>query len=263
MNDLDLSGKTAFITGAGSGIGRAIALRFAKQGATVIATDVNEDKAAATAGDAGSGASHYQMDVGDEPAVARVYAEVARRHARLDIQVSNAGVTARTPFLEVPLAKFHAIVRTNLYGVLLCGQQAARLMVERKSKGHIVNITSVSGQQGGTGRAAYGASKAAIINLTQTMALELAEHNILVNAIAPGPTQVERTAHGPAQREAFLARLAIKRYAEPADIAAAALFLVSAENRYITGHVLNVDGGFHAAGIMYDPAAGEKPAGAT
>ena len=262
MNDLDLSGRIAFITGAGSGIGRAIALRFAKQGATVIATDVDEDKAAVTAADAGNGASHYQMDVGDEAAVACVYAEVARRHARLDIQVSNAGVTARTPFLEVPLEKFHAIIRTNLYGVLLCGQQAARLMVARKSEGRIVNITSVSGQQGGTGRSAYGASKAAIINLTQTMAVELAEHKILVNAIAPGPTQVERTAHGPAQREAFLARLAIKRYAEPADIASAALFLVSTENRYITGHVLNVDGGFHAAGVMYDPATGEKPAGA-
>jgi 3-oxoacyl-[acyl-carrier protein] reductase len=124
----------------------------------------------------------------------------------------------------------------------------------RGKGGRILNMTSVSGQQGGTGRAAYGASKAAIINLTQTMALELAEHNILVNAIAPGPTKVERTAHGPAQTAAFLARLAIKRYATPDDIAGAALFLVSDQNSYVTGHILNVDGGFGAAGVMYDPA---------
>ena len=86
------------------------------------------------------------------------------------------------------------------------------------------------------------------------MALELAEHRILVNAIAPGPTQVERTAHGPAQTQAFLSRLAVKRYARPEDIARAALFLVSSENEYIKGHVLNVDGGFGAAGVMFDPA---------
>ncbi len=140
----------------------------------------------------------------------------------------------------------------NLDGTFLCGQAAARLM--RRKGGRIVNLTSVSGQQGGTGRAAYGASKAAIVNLTQTMALELAEYGILVNAIAPGPTQVERTAHGPAQTQAFLSRLAIKRYATPADIARAALFLVSDQNAYVTGHVLNVDGGFSAAGVMYDPA---------
>jgi 3-oxoacyl-[acyl-carrier protein] reductase len=254
-----LAGRIALVTGAGSGIGRAIALRFAAEGATVIATDVDEAKAQATALQAGGAATHFRMDVGDPDEVARVFGEVAKRHVRLDIQVSNAGITARTPFLEVSLDAFHAIMRINLYGVLLCGQAAARLMLA--DGGRIINITSVSGQQGGTGRAAYGASKAAIINLTQTMAIELAEHGILVNAIAPGPTQVERTAHGPAQRAAFLARLAIKRYAEPADIASAALFLASGDNSYITGHILNVDGGFRAAGVMYDPAGGEKPPG--
>jgi 3-oxoacyl-[acyl-carrier protein] reductase len=143
----------------------------------------------------------------------------------LDVQVSNAGITDRMPFLDMPLERFERILRTNLTGTILCGQAAARLMM-KTSRGRIVNLSSVSGQAGGTGRAAYDASKAAIINLTQTMAVELAVHDILVNAIAPGPTQVERTAHGAAQRNAFLSRMALQRYASAAEIAAAALFLL-------------------------------------
>ena len=113
--------------------------------------------------------------------------------------MSHAGIVYRTPFLTVALDAFDKIMRTNFYGVLLCGQAAARIML-KNGGGRIVNTTSVSGQQGGTGRAAYGASKAAIINLTQTMAMELAPHNILVNAVAPGSTQVSarRTGSGPA-----------------------------------------------------------------
>src|SRR5690606_27959348 len=109
----------------------------------------------------------------------------------------------------------------------------------------------------GRSRAAYGASKAAIINLTQTMALELAEYGILVNCIAPGPTQVARTAHGPAQRNGVLGRMAIQRYARPEEIAAAAAFLCSDDASFITGHVLNVDGGFAASGVLYTPSADE------
>jgi 3-oxoacyl-[acyl-carrier protein] reductase len=121
-------------------------------------------------------------------------------------------------------------------------------------RGRIINIASVAGQFGGTGRAAYGASKAGIISLTQSMAMELGTYGITVNAIAPGPTQVARLVHGPRQREAFLARMALKRYAQPADIAAAAAFLASADASHITGHVLNVDGGFAAAGVLFDPS---------
>jgi len=252
---MDLSGKVALVTGAGNGIGREIALRLSAAGAATIVCDVDGaagDRTAKSILDRGQTAAAMQLDVSDPAAVAAVYGEVAQRHGRLDIQVSNAGITTRAPFLDVDLDTFHRIMSVNLYGTFLCGQAAGRLM--RANGGRIVNLTSVSGQQGGTGRAAYGASKAAIINLTQTMALELAEFGILVNAIAPGPTQVERTAHGPAQTQAFLSRLAIKRYATPADVARAALFLLSDQNDYITGHVLNVDGGFGAAGVMYDPA---------
>src|SRR5690606_37392944 len=118
--------------------------------------------------------------------------------------------------------------------------------------GRIVNITSVSGQLGGSGRAAYGASKAAIINLTQTMAIELAPLGILVNAVAPGPIQIARTAHGVKQRQAFLQRIPLQRYGSPADVAGAVAFLCAVDTTFITGHVLNVDGGFASSGVFYD-----------
>lgn len=256
-----LKDKIALITGAGAGIGRAIAERFGAEGAVVVVADVNEESALKTTAriNAAGGRAHTMgMDVGDPQSVANAYAEVEQRYGRLDIQVSNAGITDRMPFLSIPLEAFERVLRTNLIGTMLCGQAAARMMA-RSGGGRIVNLTSVSGQAGGTGRAAYGASKAAIINLTQTMAMELAQHGILVNAIAPGPTEVERTAHGPAQRKAFLDRMALQRYAVPEEIAAAALFLCSDDATSITGHVLNVDGGFAAAGVLYDPSKGEAP----
>jgi 3-oxoacyl-[acyl-carrier protein] reductase len=247
--------KIALVTGGGSGIGRAISERLAAEGAVVVVADIKEESARETQRlieAAGGRAQAMTCDVGQAEAVAAVYSAVDKRYGRLDIQVSNAGITDRMRFLDMPLEGFERILRTNLYGTLLCGQAAARLMA-RGAGGRIVNMTSISGQQGGTGRAAYGATKAAIINLTQTMAVELAQHNILVNAIAPGPTQVARTAHGDAQRRAFLDRMAIQRYATPEDIAGAALFLCSDDASFITGHVLNVDGGFSAAGVLYDP----------
>lgn len=254
-----LKDKIALVTGAGAGIGRAIAERFGAEGATVVVADINETTAQETQRRieaAGGRAQAMRLDVGDQPSVADVYAAVERKYTRIDLQVSNAGITDRMSFLSMPLDGFERVLRTNLIGTMLCGQAAGRLMA-KTGGGRIVNLTSVSGQLGGTGRAAYGASKAAIINLTQTMAMELAEHGILVNAIAPGPTQVERTAHGPAQRQAFLGRMALQRYATPEEVAGAALFLCSDDASFVTGHVLNVDGGFAAAGVLYDPAKGE------
>jgi 3-oxoacyl-[acyl-carrier protein] reductase len=254
-----LQGKVALVTGAGAGIGRGIALRLAADGATVIATDIDAVRVAETQRqlrEISAQGVGIELDVTNADQVGRVYGEIANRHGRLDIQVSNAGIADRTPFLSTSVEQFERVLRVNLTGVFLCGQAAARLMV-RAGSGRIVNISSVSGQAGGIGRAAYGSSKAAIINLTQTMAMELAAHNILVNAVAPGPTQVERTAHAPAQRQAFLGRMAIKRYGTPAEIAAAVSFLCSDDAGFVTGHVLNVDGGFAAAGVLYDPDQGE------
>jgi 3-oxoacyl-[acyl-carrier protein] reductase len=127
---------------------------------------------------------------------------------------------------------------------------------EAERGGRIVTISSVSGQFGGTGRAAYGASKGGIETLTKVLSVELASYGIVVNGVAPGPTQIARTAHGPRQRAAFLDRMAVKRYGTPADIAGAVTFLCGDDCGFITGQILNVDGGFAAAGVMYDPAEG-------
>jgi len=245
--------RIVVVTGAGSGIGRAIAERFGQNHSIVIAADINHNAALQTQErirQAGGHAEAARLDVGNQDEVTALYHELESRFGRIDVQVSNAGITDRIPFLDMALAKFERVLRTNLYGTLLCGQAAARVMVRNRG-GRIVNITSVSGQFGGTDRSAYGASKAAIINLTQTMAMELAPFDILVNAIAPGPTQVARTAHGPAQRQAFLRRMALQRYGTPEDVAAATAFLCSADASFITGHVLNVDGGFASSGVFY------------
>jgi 3-oxoacyl-[acyl-carrier protein] reductase len=248
--------QAALITGAASGIGRGIAERFAAEGAGVVVADIDEKTGAETARAieaAGGKAVFQRLDVTDPAAAAAAVEAALKRFGRLDMHVNNAGVVNRAPFLAYTLAAWQKVIDVNLTGAFICGQAAARAMAEA-GRGHIVNISSVSGQYGGTGRVAYGASKAGIISLTQTMAMELGPLGITVNAIAPGPTQVARLVHGPKQRQAFLSRMALKKYALPADIAAAAAFLASEDAGHITGHVLNVDGGFAAAGVLFDPA---------
>jgi 3-oxoacyl-[acyl-carrier protein] reductase len=248
--------EVAFITGAASGIGRAIAERFAVEGATVVIADVNTQAGAETVaaiGAAGGKAVFQLLNVTDQAAANAAVEATVQRLGRLDIHVNNAGVVNRAPFLEYGLEAWQKVIDVNLTGAFICGQAAARAMA-KAGRGRIVNISSISGQQGGTGRVAYGASKAGIISLTQTMAVELGPLGITVNAIAPGPTQVSRLVHGPKQRAAFLSRMALKKYALPSDIAAAAAFLASPDASHITGHVLNVDGGFAAAGVLFDPS---------
>ncbi|OYW09161.1 MAG: hypothetical protein B7Z53_03485, partial [Rhodospirillales bacterium 12-71-4] len=173
------------------------------------------------------------------------------------LAICNAGITDRVPVLELELAAFERVLRTNLVGCFVSAQAAARAMARTPEPGgHIVTVSSVSGQFGGTGRAAYGASKGGIETLTKVLAVELAAHGILVNGVAPGPTQIARTAHGPRQRAAFLDRMAIKRYATPEEVAGAVAFLCGPDAGFLAGHIVNVDGGFAAAGVMYDPAEG-------
>ena len=262
MKETDMPGaqrfanQVAMVTGGASGIGRGIAERFAAEGAIVVIADVNEQAGADTVkaiGEAGGKAVFQLLNVTDKAAANAAVEATLQRFGRLDIHVNNAGVVNRAPFLDYSLDAWNTVISVNLTGAFICGQASARAMAKAGS-GRIVNISSISGQQGGTGRVAYGASKAAIISLTQTMAMELAPHGITVNAIAPGPTLVSRLVHGPKQREAFLSRMALKKYATPADIAAAAAFLASPDASHITGHVLNVDGGFAAAGVLFDPS---------
>jgi 3-oxoacyl-[acyl-carrier protein] reductase len=257
-----LANQTALVTGGGSGIGAGIAERLAADGAPVLVADINAagaERVAAGIRAAGGQAEPFRMDVTAEEDCAAAVEAAEARFGRLRIAVCNAGITDRSPVLEMPLAAFERVVRTNLFGCFLTAQAAGRAMArgtEAERGGRIVTISSVSGQFGGTGRAAYGASKGGIEMLTKVLAMELAPLGILVNGVAPGPTQIARTAHGPRQRQAFLGRMAVKRYGTPADIAAAVAFLCGEDCGFIAGHVLNADGGFAAAGVLYDPAEG-------
>lgn len=248
-----LKGEVALVTGAARGIGKAIAARFAAEGAEVVLGDIDRDEAARAAGEitgAGGKARAAKLDVTRPDDIEAAVDGTARDLGKLTILVNNAGVTDRAPFLSMTLDFWERVLRINLTGAMLCSQRAARAM-QQAGGGRIINIASISGQRGGSERAAYGASKAGLINLTAVMALELAPHNISVNAIAPGPTDVGRTGN-PAQARASLSRMAIKRAAAPSEIAAAAVFLAERENTMVTGHVLNVDGGFNVSGIVYD-----------
>ncbi|MGH8617656.1 MAG: SDR family NAD(P)-dependent oxidoreductase [Burkholderiales bacterium] len=257
-----LKNKVALVTGAGRGIGKAIAARFAQEGASVIVSDADGDGADRVAAGIcadGHAAAPFRLDVTQPDQALAAVAFAGQRYGPLDILVNNAGVTTRAPFLEMTLDAWERILKVNLTGTMLCGQAAARAMASA-SGGAIINIASISGQRGGSGRAAYGASKAGVINLTAVMAVELGPRNIRVNAIAPGPTDVEQAHSTSAQRQATYARMALPRAATPADIASAAVFLASDESGMVTGHVLNVDGGFQTAGIIWpDEPAVPRP----
>lgn len=247
-----LAGKTALVTGAGAGIGAGIAAVLAREGAAVLVTDLDAaaaERVSGAIGAEGGQAAAARLDVRDPASAAAAVAEAVRRFGRLDVLVNNAGSTARQPFLEMELGFFEELLRLNLTGYFICGQAAARRMVEQGTGGRIVNISSNSGVFGGIGRAAYSASKAGIIGLTQAMAAELAAHDILVNCVCPGPIRTQRTTTD-APTAAFTARMSIKRFGRPEEIGEAVAFFASDRCSFTTGHWLGVDGGLTVAGIL-------------
>lgn len=252
---MTLRGKRAIVTGAAAGIGRAIAERLAGSGAVVTLLDLEGpevESAAATLRAKGAQARGLTLDLGAVEAVGPAIQAAARAMGGLEILVNNAGIALQKPVLEHEPADFERIFRVNLFGLFAALRAAAAWMVEHRTPGRIVNIASVAGLRGSTGRAAYGSSKAAVINLTQVAAQELAAHGITVNAIAPGPieTDMVRAVHTERTRAGWLREVPMRRYGEPADIAEAAAYLVSDGAGYVTGHVLAVDGGFAAAGLL-------------
>lgn len=251
-----LENKIAIVTGAGGDIGRSIATRFAREGAFVVAADLDAKRAEATAAEiiaSGCKARAQCVDVAVQAQVEELVASTVRNSGGIDLLVNVAGVGLTKSFLTTTLEQWEKVLRVNLTGCFLCSQAVARVMSAQK-RGKIINIASLSGQRGGTGRAAYGASKAGVTMLTKVMAVELARYCITVNEIAPGPVNTEMTAvtHDEATRDAYCRLIPMGRYAERNEIADAALFLASSEADFINGQTLNVDGGFSAAGLIFD-----------
>jgi 3-oxoacyl-[acyl-carrier protein] reductase len=240
---IDLSGRTALVTGAGRGIGREIARTLAAAGANVVCVDVDEAGISETAGSLGDNALAVRADVSNPADVDAAVARCVERFGGLDILVNNAGITRDGLLIRMKEAEWDTVLDINLKGAFLLLKAASRHLMKSKT-GRIVNISSVSGLMGNAGQANYSASKAGLLGLTKTAAKEFASRNVCINAVAPGFIRTEMTAKlDPKVLDAAVAGIPLKRMGEPPDIAAAVLFLSSDLAAYITGQTLAVDGG--------------------
>lgn len=241
-----LTGQIAIITGAGAGIGKAIALVLAKEGADIAVTDVNLEAVQQTAIEIEAlGRKSYavQSDVSDSAAVESFIGAVVEKFGKIDILVNNAGITRDTLLIRMKDADWESVLKINLTGTFNCTRAVSKIMMKQRS-GRIVNMASVIGLMGNAGQANYAASKAGVIALTKSAAKELASRGVLVNAIAPGFIMTRMTDVLPDQVKAeMLNRIPLARFGKPEDIANTILFLVSEAASYITGQVIQVDGG--------------------
>ncbi|MFI1237128.1 SDR family NAD(P)-dependent oxidoreductase [Nocardia salmonicida] len=248
---VSLEGHTAVVTGGGVGIGRAVALAFAEYGARVAVWE--RDASTARSAAAAVGGLACVCDVRDETQVDAALAETVAALGTPTILVNNAGGTFRSPLLETSPKGWDTLIRSNLTHVLLCTQRVARVMVEARRGGSIVNISSIEGMRAAPGYAAYAAAKAGVVNFTKTAALELAPHGIRVNGIAPDITATEGilaiAPEGFAERTGHMVPMG--RVGHVDEIAGATIFLASALGTYVTGQTIHVDGGTAAAGGWY------------
>jgi meso-butanediol dehydrogenase / (S,S)-butanediol dehydrogenase / diacetyl reductase len=248
--------KTAVVTGAGSGIGRAIATELAARDHSVVVTDLDLAAAEATAKELGRDATALPLDVTDAAQARSVAASVAERHGSIDVWVSNAGISKMQRFLDVTPEDLRRTLAVNLEGIFLCGQAAAAVMISGGVGGAIVNVASMAGKQGRVPYLAdYVASKFGVVGLTQAMAFELAPHGITVNSVCPGyvatPMQDrelgwEAALRGSTEdevRQLYIDDTPLGRIETPQDVARAVAFLAGRDARFITGEALAVNGG--------------------
>jgi 3-oxoacyl-[acyl-carrier protein] reductase len=245
-----LKDKVALVTGASQGIGRVTALALAEAGAKVAVAARNAEKLNAVAAEisaAGGQALAVPMDVADAEQIKAGFKQVLEKFGKLDILVNNAAVTRDGLALRMKLEDWDAVIRTNLTGAHLCSQQALGPMM-RQRWGRIINVTSVVAQTGNAGQANYVAAKAGLIGLTKAIAVEIASRNITVNAVAPGFISTPMTDPLPDKvKQAMQEKIPLGRMGTDRDVAAAIVFLASEEAGYITGHVLDVNGGMYMA----------------
>ena len=239
--------QVAVVTGAGRGIGHAIALRLASEGARVASVSRTESNAQKTADEINAAradaAKAYSVDVADHAAVQKTGAQIMEDFGRVDILVNNAGVTRDGLSMRMSVEDWDTVLNTNLKGAFNFAQALMRPMIKQRS-GRIINISSVIGLIGNAGQANYAASKAGLIGLTKSLARELASRGITVNAIAPGLIETDMTGVLSEEvRQGILGKIPLGKFGNPDDIAAAVAYLASAEAKYITGQVLAVDGG--------------------
>ena len=245
---MKLKDKVALVTGAAQGIGRAVALILARNGAGVVVSDINLEKAEETAREIeaiGPKAMAIRVNVANPGEVEGMVDAVLERFGRIDILVNNAGIARDKLILRMTEEDWDAVLSINLKGTFNCTKAVVKQMSKHRS-GKIVNIASVSGEMGNPGQANYSASKAGVIGFTKTIAREFAQRGINVNAIAPGYIQTPMTEALPEKAKEELKRMIpMERLGQPEDVAEAVLFLVSESSSYITGHVLNVNGGIY------------------
>src|SRR5271165_782229 len=246
----NLKDKVALVTGASQGIGRATALALGEAGAKIAVAARNEEKLATLAQEiAATGGEGFavKMDVADTAQIKSGFKSVLEKFGRLDILVNNAAITRDGLAMRMKLDDWDAVIRTNLTGAHLCIQQALPVMIKARA-GRIINITSVVAQMGNAGQANYVAAKAGLIGLTKAIAVEISSRNITVNAVAPGFIKTPMTdVLSDKVKEELNTRIPLGRMGSPRDVASAIVFLASDEAGYITGHVLDVNGGMYLA----------------